>query len=235
MTTIIQFLWQYFYRNGMKYKTNQTNKVAWCKACLKGNMYILSESNTTKTRAGQLLAVQSQEDLQKSGLSLEIEGSERARLTRDLALENVAPVCGKAERMLPHIKICKYISTDDCTLIILTCKPLAALINNISPPSPSTSLCVSSTVTPIPLSTQNSARPIKRSKSLHGVSPGGIQHLTHTLSASQLQEEFSADLCKLLIALNTAWVAAESPSLHRFVHKWVGPEVIVEDRQILSG
>jgi len=81
MTTIIQFLWQYFYRNGMKYKTNQTNKAAWCKACLKGNMYILSESDAAKTRAGQLLAIRSQEDLQKSGLSLEIEGSERAKLT----------------------------------------------------------------------------------------------------------------------------------------------------------
>ena len=137
--------------------------------------------------------------------------------------------------MLAHIKTCKFISTDDRTLIILTCKPSAAPTNNIPPLYPSTSLHISSTVTPVPLSTQNSSRPIKRSKSLHGASPGGIQYLTHTLSASQLQEEFSADLCKLLIALNTAWVAAENPSLHRFIHKWVGPEVVVEDRRILSG
>ena len=73
MTTIIQFLWQYFYRNETKYKTNQTNKAAWCKACLKGHMCVLAESDAVKTRAGQLLAVRSQEDLQKSGLSLKLK------------------------------------------------------------------------------------------------------------------------------------------------------------------
>jgi hypothetical protein len=32
-----------------------------------------------------------------------------------------------------------------------------------------------------------------------------------------------------------AWVAAEKPGLHRFIQKWVGPEVVVQDRRILSG
>ena len=165
----------------------------------------------------------------------QIEDSEKGRLTWDLALENVTPVCRKAERMLAHIKTCKFISTNDQTLIILTCKPSAAPTNNIPPLYPSTSLHISSMVTPVLLSTQNSSQPIKRSKSLYGASPGGIQYLMHTLSASQLQEEFSTNLCKLLIALNTAWVAAKNPLLHRSIHKWVGPEVIMEDRQILSG
>ncbi|KDR69467.1 hypothetical protein GALMADRAFT_104095 [Galerina marginata CBS 339.88] len=35
--------------------------------------------------------------------------------------------------------------------------------------------------------------------------------------------------------MNTPWVAAENPSFHRFIHKWVGPEVTVQDRRILSG
>jgi hypothetical protein len=59
--------------------------------------------------------------------------------------------------------------------------------------------------------------------------------LAKTLSPSDLQDEFSADLCRLLIELNTAWAAADRPGLHRFIQKWVGPEVVVQDRRILSG
>lgn len=57
MTTIIQFPWQYSYCSETKYKTNQTNKAACCKACLKGHMCVLAESDAIKFTAGQLLAV----------------------------------------------------------------------------------------------------------------------------------------------------------------------------------
>ena len=47
--------------------------------------------------------------------------------------------------------------------------------------------------------------------------------------------KFSADLCCLLIKLNMVWAAADRPGLQRFIHKWVGSEVIVQDQRILSG
>lgn len=137
--------------------------------------------------------------------------------------------------MIAHIKRCKFISSDDRTHLLLTYKPLAAPkspVNAVSL-SPSQSLSVPAAVAPA--ITQGNSRPVNRSQSLRGVAQGGVKLLASTLSASQLQEEFSADLCKLLIALNTAWVAADNPSLHRFIHKWVGSEVVVQDRRILSG
>lgn len=92
--------------------------------------------------------------------------------------------------------------------------------------------------TSIPLSRTNKrTTSIRRSQSLHdgALAGGGMRSLAKALSPSDLQDEFSADLCRLLIELNTGWVAADRPGLHRFIQKWVGPEVVVQDRRILSG
>jgi hypothetical protein len=142
------------------------------------------------------------------------------RLMQDVALETVIFVCGKAERMLAHVKKCRFISSDNCTYIILTCRKPDKIPPHVSVPSPLASLHVSTAAATVaPVAVQNYSHPVKRSKSLQGITSGGIQTLAKTLSASQLQEEFSADLAKLLIALNTAWVAADNPSLHRFINK----------------
>ncbi len=148
-------------------------------------------------------------------------------------MEKVDPVCGKEPRMLAHIKKCRYISADDRTHALLSSRPsiTAGSPKTVAPSSPLASLHVGA----IPFTFPNH-QPLKRSKSLHvGASRGGIQTLAKTLSASQLQDEFSSDLCKLFIATNTPWVAAENPSFHRFIHKWVGSNIVVQDRRILSG
>lgn len=66
-------------------------------------------------------------------------------------------------------------------------------------------------------------------------SGGGVRSLAKIFSPSELQDEFSADLCRLLMELNTTWAATDRPGLHRFIRKWVGTEVVVQDRRILSG
>lgn len=140
--------------------------------------------------------------------------------------------------MIPHIKKCKYISEDDRTVILLNCRktvpqPAKRPCPPLSPatlPSPSHHTAVVLSRSPI------HPRPLKRAKSLHSnTSSGGIQTLLPLFPPSALQDEFSADLCKLIVASNASWRIADVPTLHRFIHKWVGPEVLVQNRRVLSG
>lgn len=49
-----------------------------------------------------------------------------------------------------------------------------------------------------------------------------------------LQEQFAADLCHLLIVCNVAWWAVDHPFLREFFKRWV-PGAVVPHRQTLSG
>lgn len=152
--------------------------------------------------------------------------------------------------MKTHIKSCKNISDDDRTIALLTATRTALRLplHNISGPTFSASSIsnpavlsspASSSILPGTISKFPSSNSVRRSKSLNENSltrgDGCVRSLAKTLSPSDLQDEFSADLCCLLIELNTAWAAADRPGLQRFIHKWVGSEVIVQDRRILSG
>ena len=159
--------------------------------------------------------------------------------------------------MKTHLKTCKAITDDERTLALLTSAQKAtvrpAILRNhpttfISSPStshdhPTTERLVqpSSTVPTIPnsLSGNQSTVPLripalKRSKSLHN-RHGGVRTLAKVLSPQGLQDDFSGDLCQLFVSSNIAWVTADNPMLHTFIHKWVGPEVVVQDRRIISG
>ena len=152
--------------------------------------------------------------------------------------------------MKTHIKSCKNISDDDRTIALLTATRTALRLpsRNISGPTfrvlsisnPAVlSSPASSSIPPETISKFPSLNSVRRSKSLnensltHG--DGGVRSLAKTLSPSELQNKFSADLCHLLIELNTVWAAADRRGLQRFIHKWVGSEVVVQDRRILSG
>jgi hypothetical protein len=157
-------------------------------------------------------------------------------------------MAGKAERMKAHLKCCKNISDDERTLALLNAARAAPRLPSrtipgpstpqaglISSPVPSTSACIQTLDTAGRNMNSNS---IKKAVSLYDNSHstgGGVRALAKVLSPSELQDEFSADLCRLLIELNTAWAAADRPSLHRFIRKWVGTEVVVQDRRILAG
>ena len=172
-------------------------------------------------------------------------------------MARVTPICGKGERMKTHIKNCKSITDDERTLALLTSAPKTtvrpvALRENPTAllSSPSTSLHRPTTeglahqrstvtLTPSQRPRNQSTVPIsvpalKRSKSLHN-GHGGVRTLAKVLSPEQLQSDFSGDLCKLFVSSNTAWAAADNPTLHTFIHKWVGSEVVVQDRRIISG
>ena len=93
------------------------------------------------------------------------------------------------------------------------------------------------TITPSQCSGNRSTAPtfvpaLKRSRSLHN-GHGGVRTLTKILSPRELQADFSSDLCKVFVSSNT-WAAADNPTLHTFIHKWVGPEVVVQDRRIIA-
>jgi len=220
----ITFLWKnYFFQNGSYYKTDRSHKAAWCNACLSGHMAIQREMDARRTRGGEIVQMRSDEEL------------------REHVLANSEPICGKIERMVAHARKCYYISPDAQTSILLAFRPQEQ-IQAPSPRPPSDQLSsspsaqqIDTVATRFQVSPSTNPRPVKRTRSLHSLAQGGIKHLVRSLAPSQLQEEFSADLCKLFISTNTAWYAAENPSLHRFVHKWVGSEVVVQDRRILSG
>ena len=47
--------------------------------------------------------------------------------------------------------------------------------------------------------------------------------------------EFEDDFCRVLIAINTAWVAADNRVLRSFMNKWVSHPVTTPNRRIVSG
>ena len=159
-------------------------------------------------------------------------------------------MCGKAERMKSHLKHCKNISDDERTLALLNAAKAAPLLPSpsqiitapntpqaglISSPAPSTSARVQTLNT---TRRNTNSNPIRKATSLYDnshLSGGGVRSLAKVLSPSELQDELSADLCRLLIELNTAWAATDRPGLHQFIRKWIGTEVVVQDRRILSG
>lgn len=60
---------------------------------------------------------------------------------------------------------------------------------------------------------------------------GGVRSLAKALSPFDLQDEFSADICRLLVAPNTGWVTEDKPGLRWFTRTWLEPEVMVQDRR----
>jgi hypothetical protein len=67
------------------------------------------------------------------------------------------------------------------------------------------------------------SNPVRKATSLYDnshSSGGGVRSLAKILSPSELQDEFSADLCRLLIELNTAWAATDRPSLIHLGFFW---------------
>jgi hypothetical protein len=49
-----------------------------------------------------------------------------------------------------------------------------------------------------------------------------------------LHSEFSSDLCKLFVSINTAWRSAQNPEFELFVNRWI-PGAVIPDRRLLSG
>jgi len=150
--------------------------------------------------------------------------------------------------MKTHIKKCKNFCDDERTLALLTAsksttqlpqnpiRPLLCDTPTSNPPLLSSPQNLADVQKTVPASTGRKCRtlnPIRRTQSLQdgSLASGGVRSLARTLSPSDLQDEFSADLCRLLIELNTAWAAADKPGLHRFIQKWVGPEVAIQDRR----
>ena len=158
--------------------------------------------------------------------------------------------------MKTHLKICNSLTQDERTLALLTAvkapdsaqnpgphavhrqpTSLLTLSPSVSVPRPTPErrmLPTSSTRTETASQciTQQSTTlyvpALKRSKSLHN-GHGRVWTLAKVLPPRELQEEFLSNICRLFIAMNTAWAAAENPEFHTFIHKWVGPEVVVLD------
>ncbi|KAF8956827.1 ribonuclease H-like domain-containing protein [Flammula alnicola] len=215
-------LWRYFYTNGTLYKTDKSHKNAWCKSCITTSVCYLRERDAGRVRAGEIAGVRSQAELEKA------------------AVERVEPISGKPERMRVHLKNCASVPADVRTVALLSNSSSGAGATNPQRiPSTNSRLLPSSPALHIP--TPSVARTlgdisVKRSKSWNeATSSGGIKSLAKSLSPSELQEEFSGDLCKLFISMNTAWSAANNPRFRSFVQKWVGPEVVVQDRRVISG
>jgi hypothetical protein len=51
----------------------------------------------------------------------------------------------------------------------------------------------------------------------------------------ELQEEFSNDFLKLLVANGSPWLFANNPETHIFANKWMTPGAIIPNRKQLSG
>jgi hypothetical protein len=50
----------------------------------------------------------------------------------------------------------------------------------------------------------------------------------------EMQEEFSNDFLKLLVANGSPWLFANNPKTHIFANKWMTPGAIIPDRKKLS-
>lgn len=249
-------LWAYFHHDKSHYKNDRTHLNAWCKACILSQKRVLLELDASRTRGGEITAVRSPLELEQAGM-LDIQFFSLDRPKNNTAIARVTPICGKSDRMKTHVKNCKSLTDDERTLAMLTVPPAptrrqaTALREHptLVLSSPATSFHHPTAEPSLPSNTatraldRSAVRPsaaplcvpaLKRSKSLHD-GRGGVRTLAKVLSPQELQDDFAGDLCKLLISLNTAWAAADNPTLHTFVHKWIGPEVVVQDRRIVSG
>jgi hypothetical protein len=156
-----------------------------------------------------------------------------------LAIEQVVPIAGKAERMKVHLKNCKSVSADNRTVALLSSASNPSFqqqtLANTHLPSSPVSPAYANAIERLPSMGAALSYLVKWSKSWHEVASDDIRTLVKTHSPAELQEEFSADICKLFITINAAWAAANNPGFHRFIHKWIGPQVVVQDWHIISG
>ena len=64
---VASLLWKYFYQDKTYYKTHKTHKNAWCKQCLEARKRVIMELDVSKVRGGIIIAVRSEQELEKAG------------------------------------------------------------------------------------------------------------------------------------------------------------------------
>ncbi|KAF5387115.1 hypothetical protein D9615_001638 [Tricholomella constricta] len=143
----------------------------------------------------------------------------------DEALKQIEPICGKIKKLEAHLRMCELLSVEGRAAVSCLLEK-----ENVPPtPTPVPShflqtILSSSQQTPtMPLS-RAGGRPLKRAHtSLDDLQTPGTQ------------DEFEVDVCNVFVACGIAWNAANNPTMHAFTKKWVHPDVLMPDRQVLSG
>lgn len=170
--------------------------------------------------------------------------------------EQIPCMVGKIDRLLDHLISCAHVSDhlrdrarDEKAQRRRTHKQPPYNKENIPPSapprvplttfSPSTgsqhpSLSVSDSMTSLTPSDSCSAYETSRKRQRAAADDGYYETASVEKWPSNIQDEFAADLCRLLVACNIAWWAVEHPYFRHFFSKWL-PMAILPGRKTLSG
>ena len=208
--------WDHFEDSSKKYKSNKTHNEARCKRCIGERVKEIRREQGEQQAAGVLSAEQllSGERLRKQGKWFLIScWSVEVWLIDATAETDTTPICGKTETLKRHIRDCEHVSQSAKTKLELENFDKDRDDDDVILPEIQ------------PAGTQSSGSASKQS--------------TFTVTKSKpfkksQQNEFDADLCKVFVACNWAWLHADNPVFRWFFDKYL-PSAHIPDRKTLSG
>ncbi|KAJ7170282.1 ribonuclease H-like domain-containing protein [Mycena crocata] len=208
--------WNHFYRSTEHYQEDKTHHKSRCKACVARRVLELKDSDERDVQRGMMDYIRSPEDLHNQGVLDPIP-----------VLEDVPPICGKAERMLSHLRKCPDVVPDVRAFIQACAKNKGSTVRLSRNQQIARAAVNAPAQLDIKLTPVHSSQRLESIQSLHLVPQGETR-------VDSLQEEFAQDLCQVFISCNVAWNSAANPQLLLFFSKYV-PEAKIPDRRVLSG
>ncbi|KAF7344301.1 hypothetical protein MVEN_01721700 [Mycena venus] len=230
---------EYFHKGDKKFKNDKYHLEHRCRGCVARLVGEIAEQDEGEVASGVREYVRSQTDLVKE------------------ALTQVPPVCGKLERMLPHLAKCTAVTPEVRALAKASQKKenndgsvprlsrnqqvaRAAVLQLPLPPAIPQTRSRSNLAAPQSPTTILDAQMAFAALNISGTpqpAESRIEAPTRfdgTMWDPSRQQEFAEDLCKLFIACNISWNSAGNPELFLFFSKYV-PEAKIPDRRVLSG
>ncbi|KAJ7135463.1 ribonuclease H-like domain-containing protein [Mycena crocata] len=247
-------IWEMFWRDTKRYKTDRHHDGAWCKACLQTCEKILrQEEIVLVARGGDLPPVRT------------------AKVWEDLACTRAELICGKTETMIVERDRIVQLSDAATQAVKRSRSRSSAQASSSTHPPPASdyrfiyvppqSPRFTHSTAPSPLSQHGPLSPLDDFTMLPPLdgsyspspalspspslsfsdSPGLKRRRTGTsytpvppVWTAETQTEFGEDLCKLFATCGWSWNSANNPELKIFFNKYI-PSAVVPDRRVLSG
>ncbi|KAJ7231957.1 ribonuclease H-like domain-containing protein [Mycena rebaudengoi] len=233
-------IWDLFYTDGTKYKSNQTHSKSWCLACVAATVARLQGQNIIATAQGSALPLAYTEEE-----------------WRTAACQALEPLCGKPKDLRKHAEKCNHINSSatktaerDAVIARMDASARATNVTSsdtsFAHPQPIPGYTFPPFASPPPGSSTSFGSPLPTYSPLPPESPhldGPPSKRRRTSSVfSQAprgwsvdeQEVFSQDLCKLFVTCRWSWNTIENPEFKMFFDKYV-PDAKLPDRRVLSG
>ncbi|KAF5368688.1 hypothetical protein D9615_010307 [Tricholomella constricta] len=227
-------VWRHYHKGPKKYLTDKNHWEVRCRGCIRARVLITRNADLDNVASGNMASARTEAELEQYFI----------------------PRSGKIGEMWTHLSRCENVDAltrDEATCELYTRKRRRHEKENRAAPadhvetlqrSPDDVVQLSSPIagslrsdtlsvnasTPSPLSRTYSNTSI--SSSVDPLIFYG-ETLPHSRFSRSTQDEFNADLCRLLVVCNIAWWAVENPYWRGFFNKWL-PNALLPGRKELS-